>query len=228
VKPILARVLLAVSLVALGLGTATAQARIVCWTDSSGQRACGDRVPPEYARGEQQVLDAQGRVVQRRERQRTQEELSAESQARAEAATAAREREEQARFDRYLTQSYSNVDELISMRDRRVELIDARIALAKSSRNSARESHQQLSERRDRVAEAGNPVPERLSAQIAEAEQLLRDNDRRLVRLNSEREQTMAQFDRELARYRVLRPVAGSQAVNEVPDTPSEASGSDE
>ena len=29
---------------------AEAAGSIVCWTDENGRRACGDRVPPQYAR----------------------------------------------------------------------------------------------------------------------------------------------------------------------------------
>ena len=42
--------------------TPVSAAGIVCWDEADGRRACGDRVPPEYARRERQVYDKTGRV----------------------------------------------------------------------------------------------------------------------------------------------------------------------
>ena len=41
-----------VTVIAMAAGSVWAQApakKIQCWTDKSGQRMCGDNVPPEYA-----------------------------------------------------------------------------------------------------------------------------------------------------------------------------------
>jgi hypothetical protein len=39
-------------------------ARIQCWTDDQGHRACGNAVPTQYANKEREVFNARGRVVE--------------------------------------------------------------------------------------------------------------------------------------------------------------------
>ena len=68
--------------------------KLACWTDDKGQKACGDRVPPQYAKKERQVLDGHGRVIQTQSREKTPEEI-AEARQKEEAAAADKMRFEQ-------------------------------------------------------------------------------------------------------------------------------------
>ena len=64
-----------------------AAARIICWTDDQGRKACGDVAPPEVSTRERQVINARGMVVEVQPRAPTE----AERQARAEATLRAAE-----------------------------------------------------------------------------------------------------------------------------------------
>ncbi|HVT33980.1 MAG TPA: hypothetical protein VHE37_00240 [Nevskiaceae bacterium] len=107
--------------------------QLVCWTDKDGVRACGDSVPPEYAKQDRDVLNAQGQVVGTMAREKTAAEL-AEEQRQAEAAAAEQRRHtRQLAYDNYMLQSYESVTQLQKVRDDNLTTIDGRLALAEKA-----------------------------------------------------------------------------------------------
>src|SRR3546814_4544232 len=74
------QLLLAMTLVGGGLlsTSAIAAGGVQCWTDNQGHRACGDTVPPQYAKQQREVFDEQGRVRQVKPREKTEAEVAAE------------------------------------------------------------------------------------------------------------------------------------------------------
>ncbi|SFF51809.1 protein of unknown function [Fontimonas thermophila] len=183
-------------------------AKIVCWTDANGHRACGDRVPPEYAKQERKVYDEAGRVVETIQRQKTPEEI-AEAERRAAEQQASRKRaEEQAAYDRFLLSAFSSVADLEKMRDERIATLDARLQLAEKSLADNENAIRQL-EAQIAAAEAeGQKAPARLRQQLAEFERTLADNRRAVEKLKHDRDQIVVKFAHDIARYRELTAAA--------------------
>ena len=90
------------------------------WVDDQGVTHYGDRIPPEYAAQEKQVINSQGVEISRLEAQKSPEALAAEEQKRSEA-------EQSQNRDRNLLNTYGSVQEIERLRDQRVTLLTDQI-----------------------------------------------------------------------------------------------------
>ncbi len=179
-------------------------AKIVCWTDEHGRRACGDRVPPQYARQERQIYDASGRIVETRPRQKTPEELAAD-QARTEQVEMRRKRaEEQAAYDRFLTTTFSSVTELERTRDTRLRTVDSRLSLAEESLEENEKGIAQIKAQIAEMEAEGRKVPGKLARELKEFEDTLDGNRHAAAKLRDERVEIANRFAQDITRYRAL------------------------
>ncbi len=195
---------LLLAVVSLGVA-APAAAEIVCWTDENGNRACGDRVPPQYVKKEREVYDSSGRLIRREQREMTAEEKAA---LQAEQARAARELE-QARYDRFLIQTYETVDDLIRAKEDRLAMIDARIALAEKNQRETGAEMEKLEAAAAAQREQGKALPDKLAEQLAKFRASHAEASVAVRKLTAERARVAAGFDRDIARYRALKAEAG-------------------
>lgn len=204
------QVLLAVALAGaaanpLALHAQAPARKIVCWTDENGHRACGDRVPPQYARQERQVYDQSGRVVETIERQKTPDEIAEAERRTAEQEAGRKRAQEQAAYDRFLLTSFASVAELERTRDERLSTLNGRLGLAEKSLADNEEGIRQLQEQ---IAAAKQQpemkVPQRLTRKLAEFERTLEGNRRAVEKLKGERDQVVLKFASDIARYREL------------------------
>lgn len=185
------------------LFSAAAQAqkpRIICWTDKSGQRVCGDRIPPEYAKTESKVLDDQGRVVQTNKRELTVEERAA-IQARADAEEAQRKAaSDAAAYDTFLTQSYGSTGDLMRARNDRLTAIDGRMAISAKTLADNNRTRDKL--RQEATAAPGDAD---LQAQLKAYERNVTLSQETLDGLATERNEVCTKFAADLKRYRQLK-----------------------
>jgi DNA repair exonuclease SbcCD ATPase subunit len=178
----------------LGLAVAAASAapqpshasRIVCWTDEHGRRACGDRVPPQYAKQERQVYDSAGRLIETRPRQKTFEEAEEERRRTAELEARRKRAQEQSAYDRFLLTTFTS-EESLEQNEKGIEQLESQIA--------------------DVEAE-GRAVPVRLTRQLREFEQSFESNRQVVDKLREEREAIRVKFDQDIERYRALTGMA--------------------
>lgn len=196
---------------------------LVCWNDEHGRRACGDSVPPQYAKSERQVLNSRGLVVETKPREKTPEERAKE-ESEAQALAAENKRvQEQAVYDRYLLQAYSDVTDMERARDERLTTLDGRIRMAEQAvaenEKTLAELHKRVEATKARAAEKQAAAPDedepapkavnaRLAQQVRDFENTLADNLRALRSLKTERSNTEAKFVKDIERYRSLRPGA--------------------
>ena len=68
--------------VAASAASAGSSAKIQCWTDEKGQRACGNSVPVQYADKERETFNARGRVVETKPHAETIEDTDAAAKAK--------------------------------------------------------------------------------------------------------------------------------------------------
>jgi hypothetical protein len=230
-------ILAASLLMALALPVAAQQQlapkKIQCWTDAQGNRACGDHVPPEYAKQERQTVDSQGRTRETLQRQKTPEEIAVEQQAAAEAAAARALADRQAAYDRFLVDSYSSVKDLERARNERLATLDGRMNLANQSIEGSEVSKAELRKRIDVMLKKGRPVtvPQK---QLREVEKTLRDNRAAIEQMQKDREQVCVDFLRDIQRYQELKmgsaayggdcPKPGSPALAAVIEKPKASS----
>jgi hypothetical protein len=200
--------------------------KIQCWTDKSGQRMCGDRVPPEYA-GQQRDVIKDGRVVDSVKAARTPEEIAAEKKAKQDAEEAKR----RADYDRALLETYRTAKDIESMRDERILMLDGRIASIEKNQTNTDKQLIDLKARAEKLTNEGKPVDQRLAKQIKQFERDQKINTKSLDRNRNERAEIERKFNADLERYLELRgmpkpkpaPVTAGPAATPTPPAPAAA-----
>jgi hypothetical protein len=106
---------------AVSAGAAGREGTVYRWVDDEGIVHYDDRVPPEYAEHDKDILTDEGVKVGSIRGRKSPEEIEAERVAK----QVALQRELQLRADKALLSTYLTVDEIRMHRDRRVELFQA-------------------------------------------------------------------------------------------------------
>jgi hypothetical protein len=178
---------------------------IVSWKDENGVTHFGDRVPPEYANKDREVLNERGIVVDRRqgvtdEQRAEQERLAAEAEAK-------KQKEEQ---DRRLLQSYTKVSEIEAARDRRLSLVDGQIGSVEKSLADARArlaQHQQNAGRYKPYSSDPNAreIPTTLVDNIKLTEKSIAEYEETLAGYRKDRAATVESFGNDIRRFKELK-----------------------
>ncbi|WP_051362057.1 hypothetical protein [Solimonas soli] len=193
-------------LLSLALGAAQAQTgkRVQCWTDSKGQRACGDAVPPQYAQQQRELFDEQGRVRQVRPREKTAAEVAAEEKAEREKAEAALQAQKQRDYDRFLLESYGSARDIERARDERLNMIDGRRKLIEKQLADNDKAIAQQQTRIDNAGKDGKKPPAPLLQKLDELKQTRAANEKSLAEISDEKQKTADRYGADLARFRQL------------------------
>jgi len=199
------RALVPLLLLTLLSGPAAAQ-KLYKWVDKDGQVHYGDRIPPEYASQDRDVLNTQGMAVGHEQGAET----PAEAQAREEEQKRAKAAQEQAQHDRMLLQTYQSVDEIELLRQRRIELIDSQITLQEQSLANLKARHAEQLQRASRFRPANQdptapPMPEGMAEDLQRAESDIKTQEVNLDKRRKERASVNKQFDADVARFKQLR-----------------------
>lgn len=218
------RSLIALTVIALLLPIVASAAegkKIQCWTDDRGHRSCGDYVPPEYAKKEVQVLNKQGLVIEKKEREKTAAETAEDDRKAQAAINDEQNARKRAAYDRFLLDTYSSVKELEKARDIRVVTLDSRISLAEKAVLDNQKTLDDLRSRAPKsptagadpkVVAAAEKSNDKLKRQIGNFETSLADNMQAITTMKKEREQTVAKFTEDIQRWQQLKSPAPAAA----------------
>lgn len=204
----LIRILALVGLCAAA-ASAGAQRNIYCWYDDNGVRHCGDRVPPEHARHDRSIINAQGVVVGSEEGEITDDErreIEAAARAEQEKLDAA---ERQLQFDQFLLDSYLSVAAIENVRDRNVEVFDSRARILEIYLRNHKKRLGDLLETAERYApynrdEDAPPMPVNLANDIANTESSIRVREQTLEETLRNRQRIEDDFNAQIARFREI------------------------
>lgn len=201
------RLLAPLLLLALASAPAIAQ-KLYKWYDENGQVHYGDRIPPEYANQDREILNRQGLPVAREEGSDT----PAEARERQEREKQARLALARAQRDRMLVATYQNVEEIELLRARRLDQIDAQILLQRQSLVNLRARHVEQLEQASQFQPVNKepdalPMPEGLAEDIERSETDIRTQEANLERRRKERAALDAQFEADIARFKELRDI---------------------
>jgi hypothetical protein len=184
--------------------------RLYRWVDDKGVVHYGDSVPPEYANRDRNILNNQGVAVGFQEGEITAEERAAIARREAAAETARAEKEEVARRDRMLLQTYLTVADIEDLRDRRLELLESQIKVTELYLNNLRKWLVGLQ------AEAGafkpyttDPnapqIPENLAVDISRTAASINLYEQTLARTRNDQTALRLSFNNDIARFRELK-----------------------
>lgn len=177
---------------------------IVCWTDDKGQRACGDHVPPQYAKNQREIYDSRGVVVETLKAEPTPEQRAAE----AKAAQDAERQQKQQQNDTFLLQTYRSIGDLEAARDSHLQSLDTRLNLAEKEVQNGQAAMSALQDRADAQRGAGKDPDPALESQIKAFAAVEAENIKAVARIKQDREDTAAQYEQDIRRYRELHGAA--------------------
>jgi hypothetical protein len=202
--------LLAVIALSLTASAALGQTRLYRWVDDQGVVHYGDRVPPEYANRDRDVLNDRGVAVGREQGELTESEEAALAERRAAEAAELEARAEVARRDRMLLETYLTVQDIEDLRDRRLELIESQIKVTELYLSNLRKSLDSLYVEASRFKpyserEDARQIPSDLASQIARTESSITLYEESLVRTRNDQTKLRAAFDSDIARFRELK-----------------------
>jgi len=184
--------------------------RLYKWTDANGVVHYGDKVPPEFANIDRDVLNTQGVQVDFQEGELTAAERAEKERRAAEQQAALQARLEIARRDRMLLATYITVSDIEDLRDRRLELLGSQIKVTELYLGNLRKRVLALE------AEAGAfkpystredapQIPENLALDLSRTVALINTYEGTLARTRSDQETLRNSFDSDIERFKELK-----------------------
>jgi hypothetical protein len=205
-----ATILLVVAAIALPSVGSAQKKKLYQWRDANGQVHFSETIPPEYANRDRVVINDQGVQVGFEEGEVTQEEAAA-AQARQAAADADKQaKEEIARHDRMLLETYISVADIEDLRNRRLELLESQIKLTDVYLSNLRKKLVELQ------LDAANfkpystrpdapQIPEVLARDISQTTSSISLYEQTLARTRADQATLQKSFDADIARFRELK-----------------------
>ncbi|MGH8454638.1 MAG: DUF4124 domain-containing protein [Nevskiales bacterium] len=197
------------------LASTAASAAMYKWVDKDGVTRYGDRIPPEYAKQDREVLNTQGDTVKVLEHEKTAEELAEDARK----AEIQRQEKEQVKRDRMLQETYGSEADLKKARDDQLASLDGNIRISEISLQSAEKDHKSRKEREAQLTKDGKPVPPDLQRQIRGLQANIDSGRKSLALRQQERQAIAARFDRDIIRWRQLKgitaPATAGSAANQ-------------
>lgn len=203
-------ILLVVAALALPAGSAQSQQRLYKLTDENGNVYYSDKIPPEHASRDRDVLNDQGVHVGFEEGEITEAERALNAQREAEAEADRKARAAIARRDRMLLETYLSVGDIEDLRNRRLELLESQITLTEVYLGNLRKKLVELQ------AEAGNykpyttkadapQIPGNLALDISRTTASIALYEQTLARTRADQHALKNSFDEDIARFRELK-----------------------
>jgi hypothetical protein len=204
--------LLVVAAIALPcVGSVEAQGqRLYKYTDRDGRVYYSDKVPPEYADRDRDVLNEQGVAVAFEEGAITEEERSAAAARDAQQEADRQARLEIARRDRMLLETYLTVGDIEDLRDRRLELLESQIKVTELYLGNLRKRLVGLQNEASRfkpytLREDAPQIPDDLALDISRTTASIALYEQTLARTRADQAALKSSFDEDISRFRELK-----------------------
>jgi hypothetical protein len=171
----------------------------------TGQYYYGQNIPAECMNADIEVLDRSGRVLRVIAAPKSPDELAREKAAEdAKKAAALR--------DKTLLDTYGSVDEIVRLRDQRIEQIDQQNLVTQQYISSLRERESRLMSSVQRFRpyspKATAPaLPEQIAEEIINTVKGLQVYQQELAKNNGTRDKLVAEFNADIARFKELRRI---------------------
>jgi hypothetical protein len=190
------------------LGSAASAQQIRRWVDDDGVVHYGDRVPPEYANRDRDVLNSQAIRVGFEEGEVTEEERAELARLAAIEEAERLAKEETAQRDRMLLDTYLTVDDIVDLRDRRIELLESQITVTEQYLSNLRKHMGSLQREAERYSEndtAGAGLPPELALDISRTSASIALYEENLNRTRSDQDQLLSAFALDINRFVELK-----------------------
>ena len=187
-----------------------ASAKLYRWTDDKGVVHYGDTIPPEYAKQDRNVLNSQGVNVGFEQGELTPEQRAEKARLAAEAEQAKHQREEAARRDKTLLETYISVSDIEDLRNRRLELLEGQIKVTELYLANLRKRLVSLQDEASNykpytTRENAPQIPENLALDISRTAGSINLYEQTLSHTRSDQEAVRNSFDSDIRRFKELK-----------------------
>jgi len=186
------------------------QGKLFKYTDKNGVTQYVDRIPPEDADIDRDVLNTQGVQVGFEEGEITEEERLAQEQRAAREEAQRQARIEVARRDRMLLETYIAIADIEDLRNRRLELLESQIKVTELYLTNLRKRLVGLQSEAEgfkpyTVREDAPQIPENLALDISRTTASINLYEQTLARTRADQEALRRSFDEDIERFRELK-----------------------
>jgi len=175
------------------------------WVDANGVTHYGDHVPPEYASQEQHVLNSRGYEIDRREAQKTPEQVAAEERRKLDA------QQNQTR-DHNLLSTFATVQEIERLRDQRVQLVADQIKVTNSFLETLNGRMKKMRADTLRYRPYSSdpkapPMPDQMAEDLVRLTTDMRTQQQNLQQKRAEESSMSIQFESDIDRFKELKHI---------------------
>jgi hypothetical protein len=175
------------------------------WVDANGVTHYGDHVPPEYASQEQHVLNSRGYEIDRREAQKTPEQVAAEERRKLDA------QQNQTR-DHNLLSTFASVQEIERLRDQRVQLVADQIKVTNSFLETLNGRMKKMRADTLRYRPYSSdpkapPMPDQMAEDLVRLTMDMRTQQQNLQQKRAEESSMSIQFESDIDRFKELKHI---------------------
>lgn len=193
------------------VGSAQSNARLYRWVDADGNVHYSDTIPPHQANRDRSILNSQGVAVGFEEGEITPEERAEKRRLEAIAEAERAAKAEVARRDRMLLETYLSVQDIEDLRDRRLELLESQIKVTELYLSNLRKRlvnlQQEASAYKPYTSREDAPeIPPNLALDINRTMASIDSYEQTLRRTRVDQEALRASFDRDIERFKELKP----------------------
>jgi hypothetical protein len=185
--------------------------RLYQWTDDQGNVHYSDKVPPEASKKERRVLDEQGLMVDKLDRAKTSEEIAEEKRQQKIREAQEEKAREQAERDRVLLNTYESEQDIVNLRDSKVQTVENIIQISQRRKEKLQERLQSLMHRAADLERAGKPVTGDLESRIANTRGQILKTDEFIDRKKGEQTEIRKDYEKDIQRYRELQAEMNEQ-----------------
>ncbi|MEN8128953.1 MAG: DUF4124 domain-containing protein [Pseudomonadota bacterium] len=154
--------IIGVLMIAVILFSPTLQARLYRWVDDDGQVHYSDKVPPKQAQRERKVFDDEGNLIATVAAPKLKQQTETEQKQAALEDEKHKKQKEQAAFDQGLLRTFSSAQQLKTVRDERLKIIELMLANLEYKLSGLREKQSQLKQDEDAAKEDQGPALEKI------------------------------------------------------------------
>jgi len=184
--------------------------RVFKWVDENGVTQYGDKIPPQYANRDRNVLNEDGVAIGFEEGEITPEERAVMNERERVAEADRQARAEIARRDRMLLETYLSVSDIEELRNRRLELLESQIKVTELYLNNLRKRLVGLQAEAGRfkpytTREDAPQIPEDLALDISRTTATIALYEETLARTRKNQTDLKNSFNEDISRFRELK-----------------------
>lgn len=182
----------------------SANAQLYRYKNEEGVVVIEDKIPPEFVAKGYDILQRDGTLVRRVERQRTQEELEQQISKDSEKRLRKEEERRLQEWDASLLRRYSSEEDIQAAQERAKRDLQMRVSILKSNLNTIKSQIEREQKKAADIERRGGQVPEAMSKNIDILRLEIEDTEHSIAARHEEIAAVNAAFERDLERFRTL------------------------